>query len=75
MRKRTPLSEGRRYVFKGYPSGFVVKWFTFAENNGLPGVAIRWFGRGRGLSFSGFYHFKSERAFWRSLIFKNAVDG
>jgi hypothetical protein len=73
-RKRTPLAPGNRYTFNGYPSGFCVRWFTFSRLDGLPGVAITWFGRGRGNNFHGFYPYKSERAFWRSLLFRNAVD-
>ncbi len=71
-RKRTPLAAGNRYAYEGFASnGFVVKWFTFAENDGIPGVAVKWFGLSR---TSGFYPFKSERAFWRNWIFRNAVD-
>ncbi len=71
-RKRTPLAAGNRYCYEDFSSnGFVVKWFTFGPNDGIPGVAIKWFGLSR---TSGFYPFKSERAFWRHWLFRCAVD-
>lgn len=72
-RKRTALADSNRYVYEGYPTGFQVKWFTFKENDGIKGVAIKWFGYGRSRR-SGFYAFKSERAFWSSLLFRHCVD-
>ena len=73
-RKRSPLAPGNRYTFPGFArNGFEVKWLTFQDNDGLKGVAVKWFGYGRS-RMSGFYAFKSERAFWSNYLFKAAVD-
>lgn len=74
---RSPLARGRRYQYRGFNSGFVVKHVTFRghveDDGGLEGVAIRWTGfpARRG---SGFYPFKSEAAFWKHALFRNAYD-
>lgn len=71
-KKRSRLAAGNRYTYPNFSrNGFVVKWFTFAKGDGLPGVAIEWFGAKK---FSGFYPFPTEREFWQSMYFKNAVD-
>jgi hypothetical protein len=74
-RKRKPLEDDNKYMYPRFPTrGFRVKWFTFKENDGLKGVAIHWFGLGRGVLSSGFYPFKSERAFWQNSRFAPMVD-
>jgi hypothetical protein len=73
-RKRKPIADGNKYVYLEFPDrGFVVKWFTFKDNDGIKGVAIKWFGMGRA-RMSGFYPAETERRFWAWDIFRVMID-
>jgi hypothetical protein len=76
---RSPLARGRRYQYAGFNSGFVVRAVACRghpeDDGGLPGVAIRWTGFGRGGRSGGvWYLFKTEAEFWAHDLFRNAYD-
>lgn len=73
---RAPLARGRKYQFRGYPSGFTINAVAFRghteDDGGLQGVSVSWWGGIRRQRM--WYPVKSDEEFWAMDIFKNAFD-
>ena len=73
---RAPLSRGRKYQFRGYPSGIKINHVAFRghpeDDGGLPGVSVSWWGGIRRPRM--FYPCRNDAEFWAMEIFRNAYD-